>query len=532
MTVDVLSQRHLAEATEELRLIESLAPAGSAGFGSRTTRRETAQPREGVESAEQWELPTPDQDRDKEKDDRPSKWRRPDAKGPGGRGKGRNGNGAKDKTYENSSWEQQQGHWETHPRHWEDHRAEGQLKELRQLRQSVDLLTTLVLRHDNQLTINAQDTAYMIFVRTDIPGNLAAILYEAGQAWNAIKEATPEKLSAPMRIILMQKLLSVVLQRLTQIMEPGDKQEQAKQLGWLSADGKDMHAMRWDPERKRHVLNPAIPATSVDTIKEALTEMIVLCQTPDVAAHEQAGSLVSMGSVRGLLKACQAAEEPARAEGGPDAGQEQGQQSLSMSAVLASRLSNGGNHCYSNALVKCLAFMDAQGWNEHGSFLPPGLRGILSGLLGASRPVSLWANPFWRSMFRGWQEPNRQHDVADFLQHLGQCCPELLRNIGIQWEARAETLAGFQVQEEGLSLPLGISPSAAVVNGVHEATTIQRLVNEWASQEGLHAAAVSPRALVLQIGRFKMNRNGRAVRKWGFQVVPNRVIVFHCFSGF
>ena len=280
MTVDVLSQRHLAEATEELRLIESLAPAGSAGFGSRTTRRETAQPREGVESAEQWELPTPDQDRDKEKDDRPSKWRRPDAKGPGGRGKGRNGNGAKDKTYENSSWEQQQGHWETHPRHWEDHRAEGQLKELRQLRHSVDLLTTLVLRHDNQLTINAQDTAYMIFVRTDIPGNLAAILYEAGQAWNAIKEATPEKLSAPMRIILMQKLLSVVLQRFTQIMEPGDKQEQAKQLGWLSADGKDMHAMMWDPERKRHVLNPAIPATSVDTIKEALTEMIVLCQTP------------------------------------------------------------------------------------------------------------------------------------------------------------------------------------------------------------------------------------------------------------
>ena len=69
MTVDVLSQRHLAEATEELRLIESLAPAGSAGFGSRTTRRETAQPREGVESAEQWELPTPDQDRDKEKDE-------------------------------------------------------------------------------------------------------------------------------------------------------------------------------------------------------------------------------------------------------------------------------------------------------------------------------------------------------------------------------------------------------------------------------------------------------------------------------
>ena len=43
-----------------------------------------------------------------------------------------------------------------------------------------------------------------------------------------------------------------------------------------------------------------------------------------------------------------------------------------MSAVLASRLSNGGNHCYSNALVKCLAFMDAQGWNEHAVFSLPG----------------------------------------------------------------------------------------------------------------------------------------------------------------
>ena len=85
-------------------------------------------------------------------------------------------------------------------------RTSNQLRELQQLRHRMDLLTTLVLRHDNQLNINAQDTAYMIFVRTDI-GNLGSIMYEAGKKWNEVKETNPEKLESPMRVVLMQKLL-------------------------------------------------------------------------------------------------------------------------------------------------------------------------------------------------------------------------------------------------------------------------------------------------------------------------------------
>ena len=42
-------------------------------------------------------------------------------------------------------------------------------------------------------------------------GNLDSNLYEAGRKWNEVKAATPEKLEAPMRVILMQKLLLIVL---------------------------------------------------------------------------------------------------------------------------------------------------------------------------------------------------------------------------------------------------------------------------------------------------------------------------------
>ena len=158
-------------------------------------------------------------------------------------------------------------------------RTSNQLRELQQLRHRMDLLTTLVLRHDNQLNINAQDTAYMIFVRTDI-GNLGSIMYEAGKKWNEVKETNPEKLESPMRVVLMQKLLLTVLDRFTKVMNSDEKKEQAKGLGWLTEDGNHLAAMRWQPEQRKHVPCPEIKPLDPAQVKQWLTDMVVLSANP------------------------------------------------------------------------------------------------------------------------------------------------------------------------------------------------------------------------------------------------------------
>ncbi|CAE7232435.1 unnamed protein product [Symbiodinium necroappetens] len=258
----------LAEATEELQLIESLVPDGSKGF------RKSAQTRRMDLDDPLAEMETPEEDKDK---DHPAKWRRPDNKGQGGRGKGYN-NSQQAETYEpywDEGWGPQWGHSRQ-----ESSRADAQLKELQGLRHRVDLLTSLVLRHDNALNIVAQDQTYMIFVRTDIPGNLASILYEAGKAWNEVKASNPEKLDAPMRVILFQKLLVTVMARLDSILSSEDKLKQAKNLQWITEDVVSLNAMRWDPERNRHVVNKELPTVEIEKAKSTLEEMIILGRHP------------------------------------------------------------------------------------------------------------------------------------------------------------------------------------------------------------------------------------------------------------
>ncbi|CAE7307349.1 unnamed protein product [Symbiodinium sp. CCMP2592] len=498
-----LAQKQISEATKELRLIESLAPEG--GRVGTPNSTEVSGQGEGRQTIEV---------------------EAPDTKGQGGRGKGHN-QFAKDGTSE-PSW------GPPFRRQPEDNRSENQLTELQSLRNSVDLLTTLVLRHDNQLSINAKDTAYMIFVRTDTPGNLGAILYEAGKAWNAIKSATPEKLEAPMRIILMQKLLTTVLNRFTQLLEPGSKQDQAKQLGWMSEDGKLMNAMKCDmssTHSSRRAVNRFHATRDMAETYASPTLSFML----DVGLRtKEAGLMWQHMNLLAHSSALSPATEPPGPQGCTDA-DERAQSWRTRWApgridqVLNSRFNNRGNHCYTNALLKGLLFLDARGCR--GSVIPAQLCNIMEGFLADGRAVTVWDNPFWRSMFRNWQAPDRQHDVAELLLVMGERCPALLQNIGIAWEARAQTLEGFQVLEAGCSMPLGLSPLAALTSGVHDRTSVQCLVDFWSQQEGLQAATFSPGALALQIGRFKTDEQGRRVHKWGFHVVPGRSLRFPVFSG-
>ena len=81
-----------------------------------------------------------------------------------------------------------------------------------------------------------------------------------------------------------------------------------------------------------------------------------------------------------------------------------------------------------------------------------------------------------------------------------------------------------------ISLPLSVSPSSEVLSG-GSVTTVQRIVDDWCQQELRHAAVVIPRVLVLQLGRFERDAVGAVTRKWVYDVIPDRVLMFPVFDG-
>ena len=291
----------------------------------------------------------------------------------------------------------------------------------------------------------------------DLEGNLGSILYEAGRKWNQVKATTPDKLEAPMRIILMQKLLLTVLERYNAMMASEEKIAKAKQMGWLSDSGQSMNAMRWNPEKKCHDVNKEIPPKDCVSVKEGLSAMAVLCSSPRVVnrfhatrqmaeAYESPTMMdvglrtVEAGKMRHLLndlahsavwlmagaymrhsrmhrgplaqRIAQAQESGVQQRTGQ--GQRQGQQAGPDDSSWERRIMNmifrnQGKHCYTNALTKSLMMLWAQQDAEVACFLQAKLLGLFRGFLMAPRPITIWANPFWRASFHRWSSPNTQH---------------------------------------------------------------------------------------------------------------------------
>eukprot|EP00439_Symbiodinium_sp_Y106_P076315 s529_g15.t1 len=386
-------------------------------------------------------------------------------------------------------------------------------------------------------------------------------MYEAGKKWNEVKEANPEKLESPMRVILMQKLVLTVLERFNKVMGSEEKMEQAKALGWLTEDGKQLAAMRWHPEQRKHVPCPELKALDPDQVKQWLKDMAVLCANPravnrfhklrlahpqlcgtqdqggqpDVDLPQRDVPLLGVGHERRPPEACTDATGATSTAGGTGSASEerwaQGQRQRQGQAgrghretqILRAILVNKANHCYTNALIKCLALLAVHDGEGGTGLLPVQLDSLLRSFTSAARPTVVWDSMFWRALLARWNNPHSQHDIAELLQHLGTCCPQMVETLGFRWEARSQETGVEAVVDAGCSVPLYVSPSSEVQWG-RAGTTVQRLIEDWHEQADIHAAQTAPRALVIQAGRFSLDQHGNPVRKWRYDLVPDREI--------
>ena len=147
-------------------------------------------------------------------------------------------------------------------------------------------------RHEDQQSIQRQDTAFLLFFKTDGEGSVVKVLWELSQAWKAQKQE-PASLSQPMRVVLFQAVLTELFGRITKVQNDGAIKVQALKMGWIVEEGAGSpeHTvafpdLQWDADKKHVPLQGSRPIQQRDM--NLLTMLIQMAPPPPLAA-EHAG---------------------------------------------------------------------------------------------------------------------------------------------------------------------------------------------------------------------------------------------------
>ncbi|CAE7401839.1 eff [Symbiodinium sp. CCMP2456] len=253
----------LREATQDLHMLRALLPQ--------------------TESQEVELLADPTSDMDRQ-----PKWPRSHPKGYGRQGGKGNRQGAQPPS--TGSWSHESTLQAARdsgkpPRRQRETSDKDLAKQLAEMKSSLGMLTTLVIRQEIQQNVSKQDTSFVLFLDTRGPHNIATSLYKMGETWVNTKRDHPERLHAPLRVILFQHLIEVVLNKFKAMIDSPSSRSTAQNLGLLMGDGINVPALKWDPETRQHVQDPALEPQTITAIKEALEELMVLCTKTLVIAR-------------------------------------------------------------------------------------------------------------------------------------------------------------------------------------------------------------------------------------------------------
>ncbi|CAE7801944.1 Crnkl1 [Symbiodinium sp. CCMP2592] len=425
---------------------------------------------------------------DQLEDDRPQKWQRqnrlePQSEGKGGKGgKGQKGGSRSYRSWPNKQGQRPQkgGPSTQNPQGQQDSQIGD--RRLEELQAVVNLLTTIVLRQEVQLNIFHQDTAYVMFLQAQGPGNLAQSLYAVGSGWHRTKEQSPEQLTSPMRVVLFQHVLERVAKGFEEMMASPSSRSKAIEMEWLTKDESLVQAMRWSPTENRHVV---ADAQTPSTIRQALQELFILSSQDFVVTR-----------FHGMRKLAEEYEAP----------------------ILGMFLEVGNRVEAAQKAWRSLHQLSA-------------LSKRLAALTRASDSlVHLWMHPVWLSVVKGWRYPSRQHDVAEFLTFL--CEGSLLEvdRISLLWQSRGLDEGVPRTFDAGGSAPLLLPPPGNLEDDCNCLTSVGFLLRKWHEQEEKHAALVPTPIVILQISRFHYATDRPRASKRRYEVDPDPFIGIPVFT--
>ncbi|CAE7564693.1 unnamed protein product [Symbiodinium sp. CCMP2592] len=453
-------------------------------------------------------------------EDRHNKFHKPEHKGvggknqPKGKGKGQNkGPKPRKQGRAKASWSSwgrnSQGNQMTGQDEWNYEPEEDEELDNVELKNIVKILTALILRHESQHCLHRLDTGFVIFLKTDVPANVATSTFKLAKQWHAIKSETPEKLEAPMRTTLLQHLLVTVQERAMKMLETPSSRSTAVSLGWLSEDETQiMGANGGDEVPCYEAAERAVSGTHAhDAAGDRASRRV---GSLGMAQISQTHPVCDLGGSRGLPSSRADPEESVSSKTG-GAGQ-----------IFALKLGNKGNYCYSNAVVRSMLHLaECLGGLQvifEGTMLE-----YLTGLKHAKGTIHMWNNPFWRAQMGKWRNPHMQHDVAEFLAHALHRLPHTMSKLATPWQARSQG-TNWRVQDEGQSIPLTILPEELAGGRALSEQSVQSMITAWHNQEDVHALVFWPPALVFQAGRFDFDADGRKLQKRRYKIRPDHYI--------
>ncbi|CAE7817602.1 unnamed protein product [Symbiodinium sp. CCMP2592] len=137
----------------------------------------------------------------------------------------------------------------------------------------IDILSKLVLKHEEALHNLRKDTAYVLFFRQD-EKSLVPNLMEVARQWREkAASATPDPgLQSPLRTVLINCLLKELLQRTQRVVATEAGRADLQKMGWLDSQGHWTY-LKWSPQQRRLVLNEAKSPITHDTMVKTITEL-------------------------------------------------------------------------------------------------------------------------------------------------------------------------------------------------------------------------------------------------------------------
>ena len=118
----------------------------------------------------------------------------------------------------------------------------------------------------------------MLFVQTGAQTHLAQSLFSIGQKWHATKKEDPSALQAPMRVVLSQHTVETIKESFQAMMKTPSSRSTATEKGWISADGREVHAVKWDQDQQVYVRDASKESLGQKEIEEARTELLLLAK--------------------------------------------------------------------------------------------------------------------------------------------------------------------------------------------------------------------------------------------------------------
>ncbi|CAE7332912.1 unnamed protein product, partial [Symbiodinium microadriaticum] len=284
---------------------------------------------------------------------------------------------------------------------------------------AIQMLTTVVIRHESQHAIARQDTSYVLFVRTDVPDSPAKSTFAVAQQWQETKAKTPEKLRHPMRAILFQHVIKVTMEKFELMVASPSSRSTAVSLDWMSTDEQKVNGLKWDPEARKHVKDDHIQPLGIQEIREALQEIL-----------EYTSQNLTMMLEIGLRSVGGSGSLPAT---GGHATECIGPALSSHHGLMNLRLGNRGNHCYGNSALRgFIAAAVARGGMS--TMFEGAMLGFIESLLQRTGIVFLWEQPFWAALTGEWELPSRQHDGVEFILFLLNRLPFTADHATATWQ--------------------------------------------------------------------------------------------------